>query len=260
MAESEFMYKVFVHFIKALREQDLPGTKEPRGRNSENHNTTYTQKKKPTAKCIKILIRYSDKHTAKSHMTVCIKCVSAWQTQASNVNITVLTRMDEVAGEMSLWPQLKELVKSGNALCQRNPPDWTKPWLCWHSWFQAQTPQHSARLQECSRPYWRNHNKCRKYISALWVPHRPQTLLSPASWNPHVWEQQTQQQREEDPHPDISVDPRRTCCMGQSGLLYYITGPDSYLETNIQVLQQCMTWKPVQDGDECHLHKIWCHL
>lgn len=30
-----------------------------------------------TAKCIKILIRHSDKHTAKYHMTVCIKCVRA---------------------------------------------------------------------------------------------------------------------------------------------------------------------------------------
>lgn len=30
--------------------------------------------------------------------------------------------------------------------------------------------------------------------------------------NPHVWERDTQEQWESDPHPDTSVDPKRTCC------------------------------------------------
>lgn len=167
MADSE---EGLVHFTKVLSDQNLPRNfkKELRGRIWEKpqHNSVKIKGEETAAKCIKILIRHSDKHTAKYHMTACIKCVRVWQKLASNVNITMfdstLSRMDEVVGEVSLWLQPKVVVKPGNALCQRNPPDRTEPRLCWHSWFQAQTAQHRARLQECSGPRWRNHNKCRK--------------------------------------------------------------------------------------------------
>lgn len=48
-------------------------------------------------------------------MTARIKCVRVWQKLASDVNITMfdstLTRMDEVAVEVSLWLQLRVVVK-----------------------------------------------------------------------------------------------------------------------------------------------------
>lgn len=86
----------------------------------EKTTTQHCKKgQRTTAKCIKILIRHPDKHTAKTHRTVCIKRVSAWQTLASNVNMTMLTRMDEVVCEVSLWLQLKVLCEARGMLFAR---------------------------------------------------------------------------------------------------------------------------------------------
>lgn len=91
---------------------------------------------------------------------------------------TLLTRMDEVL----LRLQLKVAEKPGDTLPEK-PTELNRALPMLTQLLPGKDTPTPCSARNVLGLCWRNHNKCRKWISAFWVPHRPQT-----SW---AWPLQT---------------------------------------------------------------------